>query len=365
MTYRGPTVLEAILLVGGKGTRLRPLTLNCAKPMIPTAGVPFITHQLARAASAGVTHVVLATSYRAETFSAHFGDGAQLGLRISYVTETEPLGTGGGIRNVADHLESGPGDPVVILNGDVLSGHDIADQVRHHRENGADVTLHLTEVADPRAFGCVPVDDQGRVEAFLEKTPDPPTNRINAGCYVFNRSVIDAIPSGRPVSVERETFPGLLSTGAKVLGYVDSAYWLDLGTPAAFVQGSADLVLGRIGSTAVPGPTGEKLVLEGGDVALDAKVSGGSAIGAGAVIGSGAVIEGSVILDGVVVEPGAVIRSSVVGAGATIGREAVLEGVVVGEAAHVGARNELLAGVRIWAGTELAEGAVRFSSDAS
>lgn len=333
--------------------------------MIPTAGVPFITHQLARAASAGVTHVVLATSYRAETFAAHFGDGSQLGLRISYVTETEPLGTGGGIRNVADKLESGPNDPVVILNGDVLSGHDIADQVRVHSERGADVTLHLTEVEDPRAFGCVPTDAEDRVEAFLEKTPDPPTNRINAGCYVFKRSVVDAIPAGRPVSVERETFPGLLTDGALVLGYVDSAYWLDLGTPAAFVQGSSDLVLGLISSTAVPGPTGESLVLEGAEVALDAKLSGGTVIGAGAVIGSGATVEGSVILDGAVIEAGAVVRASVVGAGASVGRDAVIDGVVIGEAARVGARNELLTGVRVWAGAELAEGSVRFSSDAS
>ncbi|WP_121194603.1 mannose-1-phosphate guanylyltransferase [Motilibacter peucedani] len=359
-----PTVLEAILLVGGKGTRLRPLTLSCAKPMVPTAGVPFLTHQLARAAAAGVTHVVLATSYRAETFSAHFGDGSQLGLRIDYVTETEPLGTGGGIRNVADQLESGPDAPVVILNGDVLSGHDLADQVRVHVESGADVTLHLTEVEDPRAFGCVPVDESSRVLEFLEKTPDPPTNRINAGCYVFRRSLIDAIPAGRPVSVERETFPGLLADGAHVLGYVDSAYWLDLGTPAAFVQGSADLVLGRISSTALPGPTGESLVLEGADVAPDAKLSGGTVVGRGAVVASGAQVEASVLLDGAVVEAGAVVRSSVVGAGARIGHDAVLDGVVVGDGASVGPRNELLHGLRVWAGTELAEGSVRFSSDA-
>ncbi|RZS90179.1 nucleotidyltransferase [Motilibacter rhizosphaerae] len=355
---------EAILLVGGKGTRLRPLTLNCAKPMIPTAGVPFLTHQLARLRDAGVTHVVLATSYRAETFSAHFGDGAELGLEIDYVTETEPLGTGGGIRNVADKLRSAPDEPVVIFNGDVLSGHDIAAQVAAHQERGADVTLHLVEVDDPRAFGCVVTDESGRVEAFLEKTPDPPTNRINAGCYVFKRSVIDGIPEGRPVSVERETFPGLLSSGALVLGHVDSAYWLDLGTPAAFVQGSRDLVTGRIASTAVPGPTGEKLVLPGGEVAIDAKVSGGTTVGAGAVVGRGAVVEGSVLLDGAVVEEGAVVRDSVVGAGASIGAGAVLEGVVVGEAARIGARNELLTGVRVWAGAELAEGSVRFSSDA-
>jgi len=358
-------VLEAILLVGGKGTRLRPLTLNCAKPMIPTAGVPFLTHQLARLRDAGVEHVVLATSYRAETVAAHFGDGRQLGLRVDYVTETEPLGTGGGIRNVADRLESGPEDPVVILNGDVLAAHDIPGQVRLHVEKRAAVTLHLVEVPDPRAFGCVVVGEDGRVSAFLEKTPDPPSNLINAGCYVFRRSVIDAMPPGRPVSVERETFPGLLSSGELVVGHVDSGYWLDLGTPAAFVQGSRDLVLGRIASSAVPGPIGQKLVLDGAEIALDAHVTAGSTVGAGAVVSRGAVVEGSVLMDGAVVEAGAVIRDSVVGAGASVGAGTVLEGVVVGEAARVGAGNELLSGVRIWAGAEIPDGAVRFSSDAS
>ena len=358
-------VLEAILLVGGKGTRLRPLTLNCAKPMIPTAGVPFLTHQLARLRDAGVEHVVLATSYRAETFAAHFGDGSQLGLRVDYVTETEPLGTGGGIRNVADQLESGPEDPVVILNGDVLADHDIPAQVALHQKRGAAVTLHLVEVPDPRAFGCVVVDDDGRVSAFLEKTPDPPSNRINAGCYVFRRSVIDGIPAGRPVSVERETFPGLLASGELVLGHVDAAYWLDLGTPAAFVQGSRDLVLGRIASSAVPGPVGQKLVLDGGEVAMDAHVTGGTTVGAGAVVSRRARVEGSVLLDGAMVGEDAVIRDSVVGAGAWIGPGTLLDGVVVGEAARVGARNELVAGARVWAGAEIPDGAIRFSSDAT
>ena len=224
---------EAVLLVGGKGTRLRPLTVNTPKPMLPTAGVPFLHHVLSKARAAGIDHVVLATSYRPEVFRDGIGDGSALGLRVDYVTEDVPMGTGGGIRNVLDRLESGPDDPVVILNGDILSGHDLAAQVAAHRASGAEVTLHLSEVEDPRAFGCVPTDESGRVTAFLEKTPTPVTNRINAGCYVFKRRVIDAIPADRPVSVERETFPELVAAGALVLGHVDPAYWLDLGTPAA------------------------------------------------------------------------------------------------------------------------------------
>src|SRR4051812_6828488 len=163
--------MEAIVLVGGQGSRLRPLTLTTPKPMLPAAGVPFLTHQLTRARAAGVDHVVLATSYRPEVFTGHFGDGAALGLRIDYCTEVEPLGTGGGIRTVSELLESGPDEPVVVLNGDILSGHDIVAQVAAHSAASAAVTLHLVRVEDARAFGSVPTDAAGRVTAFVEKSP--------------------------------------------------------------------------------------------------------------------------------------------------------------------------------------------------
>ena len=165
----------------------------------------------------------------------------------------------------------------MVFNGDVLAGVDIAGLVAAHRAADADVTLYLTRVEDPRAFGLVPTDADGRVTAFLEKPTTPEeivTDQINAGCYIFRRSVIDSIPFGRKVSVERETFPGLLASGATVLGVVDDSYWLDLGTPLAFVRGSADLVLGKIDSPALPGPVGESLVLPGAEVAADAVLSG-------------------------------------------------------------------------------------------
>ena len=233
--------VEAVVLVGGKGTRLRPLTLSAPKPMLPTAGVPFLAHLLSRIREAGVRRVVLGTSYLAETFSDHFGDGALMGLEIEYVVENEPLGTGGGIRNVFKHLSA---HDILVFNGDVLAGTDLTAVVDTHRRTRADATLHLVRVQDPRAFGCVPTDDDGRVTAFLEKTEDPPTDQINAGCYVFRREVIESIPEGRPVSVERETFPGLLASGARVSGHVDVAYWRDMGTPMDLVRGSADLVRG-------------------------------------------------------------------------------------------------------------------------
>jgi mannose-1-phosphate guanylyltransferase len=359
-------VTEAILLVGGKGTRLRPLTVNTPKPMVPAAGVPFLTHQLARARAAGVEHIVLATSYLAEVFEPHFGDGSALGLHLEYVTEREPLGTGGAIRNVAERLHSDPDDPVLIFNGDILTGLDIEALVSTHQSSGADVSLHLTRVEDPRAFGLVPTDDTGRVTAFLEKPQTPEeivTDQINAGAYVFRRSVIDTIPTGRPVSVERETFPGLLSSGAHLQGMVDSTYWLDLGTPQAFVRGSADLVQGRAPSPAVPGRCGDRLVMPGAVVAADAKLTGGTVIGANAVVGEGARIEGSAILADAVIEPGAVITDSLVGAGARIGARTSLFGAVVGDGADVGADNELNAGVRVWCDAALPAASVRFSSD--
>ncbi|MFF7495426.1 mannose-1-phosphate guanylyltransferase [Streptomyces rubiginosohelvolus] len=357
---------EAILLVGGKGTRLRPLTVHTPKPMVPAAGVPFLTHQLARARTAGVEHIVLATSYLAEVFEPYFGDGSSLGLHIEYVTEQEPLGTGGAIRNVAPKLSSGPDEPVLIFNGDILTGLDIRALVSSHTVSGADVSLHLTRVEDPRAFGLVPTDATGRVTAFLEKPQTPEeivTDQINAGAYIFRRSVIDTIPSGRPVSVERETFPGLLASGAHLQGMVDSTYWLDLGTPGAFVRGSADLVLGRAPSPAVPGRCGDRLVLPTASVAPDAKLTGGTVVGAGAVIGAGARIEGSTILENAIVEPNAVVTDSLVGAGARIGSRTVLAGAVIGDGAQVGADNELRDGIRIWCGATLPDGSVRFSSD--
>ncbi|KAF4410161.1 MULTISPECIES: sugar phosphate nucleotidyltransferase [Streptomyces] len=357
---------EAILLVGGKGTRLRPLTVHTPKPMVPAAGVPFLSHQLARARAAGVEHIVLATSYLAEVFEPYFGDGSDLGLHLEYVTEQEPLGTGGAIRNVASRLRSGPDEPVLIFNGDILTGLDIRALVDTHTGSGADVSLHLTRVDDPRAYGLVPTDADGRVTAFLEKPQTPEeivTDQINAGAYVFNRSVIDSIPAGRPVSVERETFPGLLAAGAHLQGMVDSTYWLDLGTPQAFVRGSADLVLGRAPSPAVPGRCGDRLVLPGADVAADAKLTGGTVVGAGATVGAGARVDGSTVLDGAVVEPGARVHDSLIGAGARVGARTVLEGAVVGDGAEVGADNELRDGVRVWCAARIPAGAVRFSSD--
>jgi mannose-1-phosphate guanylyltransferase len=362
---RGRGGLEAILLVGGQGTRLRPLTNAVPKPLLPTAGAPFLAHQLAKAAASGITRVLMATFYRAEMFAESFGDGSSFGLQIEYIQEETPLDTGGAIRNAAAGLRCGPDDPVIVLNGDILSGHDLAGQVAAHEKAGAAVTLHLVEVSDPSRFGCVPTDADGRVTAFLEKTPNPVTNRINAGCYVFRRAVIDErIPPGQRVSVERATFPELISGGDLVLGYVDTSYWLDVGTPEAFVRGSRDLVLGELASPALPGPCGDVLVLPGGVVAPGAKVGGGTVVGAGCRVGPDAEVDGSVLFDGATVGAGAVVRSSAVGRDARIGDGVVLDGVVIGDGARIAPGNELTRGLRVWPGVEIGPTAIRFSTDA-
>lgn len=353
--------VDAVVLVGGKGTRLRPLTLSAPKPMLPTAGLPFLTHLLSRIAAAGIEHVILGTSYKPAVFEAEFGDGSALGLQIEYVTEEHPLGTGGGITNVAGKLRN---DTAMVFNGDVLSGADLAQLLDFHRSNRADVTLQLVRVGDPRAFGCVPTNEEDRVVAFLEKTEDPPTDQINAGCYVFERNVIDRIPQGREVSVEREVFPALLADGdCKIYGYVDASYWRDMGTPEDFVRGSADLVRGIAPSPALRGHRGEQLVHDGAAVSPGALLIGGTVVGRGAEIGPGTRLDGAVIFDGVRVEAGCVIERSIIGFGARIGPRALIRDGVIGDGADIGARCELLSGARVWPGVFLPDGGIRYSSD--
>lgn len=360
MTEQSQAV-DAVVLVGGRGTRLRPLTVGTPKPMLPTANFPFLSHLLARIKAAGINHVVLGTSYKAEVFEQYFGDGSDFGLDIEYVVEKEALGTGGGIRNVLDHVHA---DTVMVFNGDVLASTDLNAILKTHHDKDADLTMHLVRVSDPRAFGCVPTDDDGRVSAFLEKTEDPPTDQINAGCYVFNRSVIADIPAGRVVSVEREVFPGLLSAGARVMGHVDSSYWRDMGRPSDFVQGSSDLVRGIAYSPLLEGKTGESLVDPSAGIAGGVILVGGTVVGRGCEVGAGSRIDDSVIFDGVTIEPGAVVRNSIIAAGARIGANVRMQDCVIGEGASIGARCELQGGMRVWPGVSIPDSGVRFSPDA-
>ena len=291
-----------ILLVGGFGTRLKPLTNQTPKPMLPVGGLPVTEHQLLAAKKAGITTVILATSYLSEVFIPYFGDGSKWGMQLKYAVEKEPLGTGGAIRNAAELIDleaaKAAHEEFVIFNGDVLSHHSIAAQLDFHRKHQANVTLHLISVEDARAFGCVPTDKDGRVTAFLEKMDNPVTNAINAGCYIFSPTVIADIPLNKVVSVERETFPNLVSSGRPVFGYNEQSYWLDIGTPAALFKGSRDLVNGAFAA-------GEGTTFGTGSLA-----TGGSSIGANCEIGQGVTIDNSIIGDGVKIGDGAQIRDS-------------------------------------------------------
>ena len=328
-----------ILLVGGFGTRLMPLTKQTPKPMLTVAGLPVTEHQLAMARNAGITTVVLATSYLSELFIPYFGDGAKWGMKLLYAVEKEPLGTGGAIANAAKLLASN--ESVVVFNGDVLSSHNLHEQIRQHEANSADVTLHLTAVEDARAYGCVPTDSDGRVTAFLEKMDKPITNTINAGCYVFNPKVIQSIPLDTVISVEREIFPGLIAAHGKVFGFIDDSYWLDIGTPKALLKGSRDLVSGLADASAlkiadVSIHTEQALIMKTATVDASAIIDKGSCIGAGAKIGAGAHVSASIIDSGAIVGSGAVINDSFVATGA-----------IVSENSHINAafvtRDEILA----------------------
>jgi mannose-1-phosphate guanylyltransferase len=293
---------SAILLVGGMGTRLMPLTSKTPKPMLQVAGVPFTEHQIRKAAQAGISEIVLATSYKAELFEPYFGDGAKFGIKIKYAVEESALGTGGGIRNAAALLDDC--DQVVIFNGDVLSGHDLSAQIQSHINNKADVTLYLTKVEDARAYGCVELLADSQVKSFLEKMENPVSNLINAGCYIFNRKVIDQIPANQVVSVERDTFPSFLSSGVKVYGYLDNSYWLDIGNPQALVKASADLITGVITSVATPKHSGDHLIAAG------AQVSSSSIVNLGTVIEAEVVVEGNCQISGSIISKGAKIGAN-------------------------------------------------------
>jgi len=310
-----------ILLVGGFGTRLMPLTKNTPKPMLTVAGLPVTEHQLAMAKKAGITTVVLATSYLSEVFIPYFGDGSKWGMNLLYAVEKEPLGTGGAIRNAAKLLTGD--ESIVVFNGDVLTSHNLSQQIQDHEANNADVTLHLTTVDDARAYGCVPTNPDGRVTAFLEKMHNPVTNTINAGCYVFKASVVNAIPEDTVISVERQIFPELVEKHGRVFGFIDNSYWLDIGTLTALLKGSVDLVSGAAKALAltpqmIQSHSPQALIMKGATVDATAVIDGGSSIGIGAVIGQGAHITGSIVEAGAKIGKAAVVTNSFVAAGAQI-----------------------------------------------
>ena len=357
--------MQAVILVGGEGTRLRPLTYGTPKPMVPLFGVPFLERTIARLRGAGVTDVVLATGYLPQAIRDHFCEGDRIGVRITYVVEDTPLGTAGAIRNVADKITG----PFFVLNGDVLTGLDLRAMLAFHEIRGGIGVLHTIRVDDPSAFGCVVADAVGRVSSFVEKPPreSAPTNDINAGTYLLERSVLDAIPAGRPVSIERETFPQLIAAGEALYSFTTTDYWLDVGRPAQYLQAHNDVLDGKL-SLDVPG--GEvtergKLWLVGasgapanlhlpsflGDgVELDPSADVGpyAVLGKGCTVGPNASVRDSVLWDGVAVEAGARVADAILASDVSVGKSAVVEfGAVVGHGAVIAANTVLEPDARV------------------
>jgi mannose-1-phosphate guanylyltransferase len=316
--------VKALLLAGGFGTRLRPLTYTRPKHLLPIANRPHMEHVFDSLLRQDITELVLLTSYLADAFAEIMNVGRERGLRLEVTREETPLDTAGAIKNA--HAIVGD-DAFIVLNGDVLTDVDLGEVLRFHRARRAEATLLLTPVEDPSAFGVVPTDEEGRVLGFIEKPPPggAPTNLINAGVYVMEPSLLDRIPPGQPWSAERQLFPGLVAEGALLYALATDAYWIDIGTPDKLLQANLDALEGRFRSDAIPSP-GDGLVLaaEGARVAPTARVSS-TCLGSGAAVGDDATVEGSVVMPGAQVGSGATVISSILGEGARVepGAEAV------------------------------------------
>jgi mannose-1-phosphate guanylyltransferase len=339
-----------VVLVGGFGTRLRPLTLSTPKQMLHVAGRPMIERVLAHLGAHGIDEVVLSLGYRPDAFMGAYPDATCAGVRLRYAVEPEPLDTAGAIRFAADH--AGIDDRFLVVNGDVLTDLDLGALIAFHDAAGAEGTIALTKVDDPSQFGVVPTDDDGRVQAFVEKPPvgEAPTDLINAGFYVLEASVLDRIEPGVRVNIERETFPAMVADRT-LYARADAAYWLDVGTPERYLQASLDLLDGRRAeqlATPTPGDdvrgdlSGPVVLGEGVRIGEGATV-GRSVLGDGSRVEPGAEVSASILLPGAVIARGAVIRDSVVGLGAVVGEGAVVEGVsVLGDAVVVDAGEHLV-----------------------
>jgi mannose-1-phosphate guanylyltransferase len=367
--------VQALILAGGEGTRLRPLTSTTPKPVVPLVDRPFICYMLEWLRGHGVDDVILSCGFMAERVRNVLGDGSGLGIALRYLEEPEPLGTGGALKFAEDLLD----ERFFMLNGDVLTDIDLTAQLEQHERTGARATLALIPVEDPSAYGLVRRNSDCSVREFVEK-PGPEqidTNLINAGAYIIEREVLGGMaPAGTHISIERELFPSLVGRG--LFGYEASGYWLDIGTPDRYLQGTFDILEGNV-TTEVGGELGRSgLVLVDGAqidgrvvapvlvaadcvVARRAIVGGRAVLGRGVEIAEGAHVESSVLLEGASIGARSTVSSSIIGAGVMIGEGCHIgAGVVLGDGVKVGANNVLAAGVRIFPGVELPDGAIKF-----
>jgi mannose-1-phosphate guanylyltransferase len=315
--------------------------------MIPVMNTPFLERTLRRLKEAGIDDVILPAGYLPEAITSYFGDGSALGLTLRYVIEETPLGTAGALKNIADLITG----PFFVLNGDVLTSLDLRAMRASHEQRGGVASLHLIRVEDPSAFGCVVHDASGRITSFVEKPKreDAPTDEVNAGTYLLEREVLDAIPAGCPVSIERETFPQLIAAGKKLYAFTTDDYWIDLGKPEAYLASHRHIFDGAMplglqpyvegpGRKGVPASAVIPPVFVGRNVSVapDAKIGPYTVLGDDCVVGSGAMVADSLLWDGVVVEPGASLDWVIVASRARIGAGAVIsKGSVIGHDADI------------------------------
>ena len=335
----GEGTLQAVILAGGQGTRLRPLTLERAKPVVPLLNRPFLAYQLALLRSHGVSDVVLACSYRVDDVRAALGDAEHLGVRLRYVVEREPLGTGGGVRNASD-LVSGT---LFVMNGDILTDADLSAMRRLHEARASRTTIFLQPVPDPRQYGLVETDESGRLHGFREKpTADEEigTNTINAGIYLIDGPLLGRIPREQASSIEREFFPALIADGIPCFGWCPTAYWRDIGTLSAYRAVQLDLLHGRVRMPLAP--LGERVagswIAGGGAVAAEAQIVAPSVVGAGVALGPRCRVgPGAVVGDGSTIGPDARVEGAILWERVEVGAGAVLQDCVIGADVKIGA----------------------------
>jgi NDP-sugar pyrophosphorylase family protein len=320
--------MQAVILAGGKGTRLRPLTLHTPKPVVPLAGTPFLTYQLELLKRAKVHDVVLSLSYQPQKIADVFGDGSHHGMRIGYVVEPQPLGTAGAYKNARERIET----RTIVFNGDILTDIDLVEVIDLHKERGAAVTIVLTPVENPRAYGLVETEEDGRVRRFLEKPKgdEITTNTINAGIYVIEPDVLSHIPADEVFSFEYDLFPSLLAEGLPVYGFVSTRYWIDIGTPRRYLRANLDLLAGKLPDAPFDARTRGERVDE------KAVIDELSWVDPSATVKAGAQIVNSVVEANCVVEEKASLENCVVRRSTRVGQSAVLREAVVGMSCHVG-----------------------------
>ncbi len=345
--------MQALVLAGGQGTRLRPLTLTTPKPVLPLAGRPFLTFMLDWLRGHGVTEAILSCGFMSDGVRDVLGDIYE-GMRLRYVIESEPLGTAGPVRLA---LDGGVlAERLLVLNGDVLTDIDLTAELTQHERTGARATLALIAVQDTASYGVVPTDSEGRVEAFLEKSAGPaPTNRVNAGAYVIEREVIDAaVPAGRAVSFEREVFPQLVGHG--LYGWAAEGYWVDIGAPERYLEATYDLLGGRPESRLAPRDETGSLIGEG-CLTAGAHIGPQSVLGALCSVGSDSTVERSVLHERVRIGADCHVRDSVLADRVQVGDGARIEsGALVGADARVGEGAVVAAGARVDPGSAVAPG---------